>query len=365
MRKFFLMSSCSVLLYAWVTLSAALVTTRHAHTSTSTKRVSLLLASLGNASRQPQPTSIQTALMAVSLNGEALIDTESPRLKRARLRIAEAQGLLPIGTSEQMRGLRDDEAADILLSSKQDKGSAVKSKVREIGWRLAEPLVKYDPDMAAKRLFSQPFRWLGRNIEIFVPLAIFTLQVLGDIVSGEEETRRQERAESLLDIISAQSPALIKAGQALASRSDLLPKEYLDTLQKLQDRCPSYPTDQALLLFREEFGVDFEEIFVLDTTVQQPVAAASIGQVYKAILRKNGASVAVKIQRPNCEDAIAVDLFVLRWYAGKVQWLLKLVFQRDVDMVSVIDDFGDLIYREIDYRSEAVNAQRFAELYAR
>jgi hypothetical protein len=122
---------------------------------------------------------------------------------------------------------------------------------------------------------------------------------------GEEEAKRQKRADSLLDIISAQSPALIKAGQALASRSDLLPKEYLDTLQKLQDRCPSYPTEQAMAAFKEEFGVEFEEIYEMDTSVQQPVAAASIGQVYKAILRKNGQPVAVKIQRPNCEDAIA------------------------------------------------------------
>jgi len=77
----------------------------------------------------------------------------------------------------------------------------------------------------------------------------------------------------------------------------------------------------------------------------------------------NGAKVAIKIQRPNCEENIAVDLYVLRWYAQQIQKVLRLL-NRDLDLVSIIDDFGDLIYREIDYRAEAVNAQRFAELYA-
>jgi aarF domain-containing kinase len=71
--------------------------------------------------------------------------------------------------------------------------------------------------------------------------------------------------------------------------------------------------------------------------------------VYKASLRSNGAKVAIKIQRPNCEEAIAVDLFVLRWYALRIQSIFRML-NRDIDIVSVIDDFGDLIYRELDYR---------------
>lgn len=161
--------------------------------------------------------------------------------------------------------------------------------------------------------------------------------------------------------MSVQSPALIKAGQALASRSDLLPKEYLDTLQTLQDRCPPFPTIDAERLFEEELGFKFNDVFELES--YEPVAAASIGQVYKGRLRSNGAKVAIKIQRPKCEEAIAIDLFILRFYASLVQRFLTFL-NRDIDLVSVIDDFGELIYREIDYRAEAVNAQRFAELYA-
>jgi aarF domain-containing kinase len=83
-----------------------------------------------------------------------------------------------------------------------------------------------------------------------------------------------------------QSPALIKAGQALASRSDLLPKEYLDTLQSLQDRCPPFATADAEKLFEEELGCKFNDVFELES--YEPVAAASIGQVYKGRLRSNG-----------------------------------------------------------------------------
>ena len=189
--------------------------------------------------------------------------------------------------------------------------------------------------------------WLLRNFEIFFPLTIFGINILFDIAMSQEEKNRGKRATELLNIISAQSPALIKAGQALSSRSDLLPKEYLDALQMLQDRCPAFPTDQAIKQLESELGVSFSDTFELESL--EPIAAASIGQVYKGRLRKNNAKVAIKIQRPRCEESIAIDLFVLRWYAGRFQSLLSML-KRDVDLVAVVDDFGELIYREIDYR---------------
>lgn len=85
--------------------------------------------------------------------------------------------------------------------------------------------------------------------------------------------------------------------------------------------------------------------------------------MYKARLRVNGNLVAIKVQRPNCESTISLDLYVLRFYAGFLTKALKAL-NREVDLTSIIDDFGELIYREIDYRAEMVNCQRFAELYA-
>ena len=105
---------------------------------------------------------------------------------------------------------------------------------------------------------------------------------------------------------------------------------------------------------------NFTDVFTL--LVDEPVAAASIGQVYKARLR-NGKVVALKVQRPDCERVVALDLFVLRWWARLGTSFFVRAFGRDLDLVSVVDDFGALIYREIDYRAEARNARQFAKLY--
>ena len=86
-------------------------------------------------------------------------------------------------------------------------------------------------------------------------------------------------------------------------------------------------------------------------------------QVYKARLKANGDTVALKIQRPGCEEIIALDLYVLRWWSGIYSRIFELL-NRDINVQSIIDQFGELIYREIDYVAEAANAQRFNELYA-
>ena len=257
-------------------------------------------------------------------------EDDSDRLKKARLRLAEAQGILPLGSTSDLSKMN-------LLSFQLIPNL---SKVREITWRVAEPEISYDPLKASSTLLQQPLTWLGRNIQIFVPITIFAFNILIDLLLHREEINRSKRAEQILNIISSQSPALIKAGQALSSRSDLLPKAYLDALQRLQDRCPPYPTYQAKALFESEMGQPFDDVFELESP--EPVAAASIGQVYKGYLKQNGAKVAIKIQRPGCEESIAVDLFVLRWYAEKIQWFLSLL-DRDVSLVSVIDDFGKLL----------------------
>jgi predicted unusual protein kinase regulating ubiquinone biosynthesis (AarF/ABC1/UbiB family) len=229
------------------------------------------------------------------------------------------------------------------------------------GMKVAEPLRKYDPIAAEKLLFRQPTKWLVRNIQIGFPLALWVTGVIYDIGTNQEESNRKNRAKQLLQTISGLGPAIIKGGQALASRSDLMPSEYLEELQKLQDDVPRFKNELAFDTVEKELGVDFDSIFELIGT--DPIAAASIGQVYKARLRTNGDLVALKIQRPNCEDVIALDLYVLRWWSG-VANVLTTLLNRDIDVQNIIDDFGELIYRELDYVAEAANAQRFSELYA-
>ena len=241
----------------------------------------------------------------------------------------------------------------------QDKGSYVTRWQK--GVKVAEPLKKYNPVEAEKLLLKKPSKWLVRNVQIGFPLALWAFGVVSDILQQKELENRKNRAKQLLNTISGLGPAIIKGGQALSSRSDLMPSEYLDQLQKLQDDVPRFANDVALQTVENELQIEFNQVFEL--VEKEPIAAASIGQVYKARLRSNGDLVALKIQRPNCEEIIALDLYVLRWWSGVANVLTNL-FQRDINVQSIIDDFGELIYRELDYIAEAANAQRFNELYA-
>ena len=226
---------------------------------------------------------------------------------------------------------------------------------------VAEPLVPYDPIAAEKILFRQPTKWLVRNVQIALPFGIWVSGVLFDTILGKSKQNRRNRAKQLNSIIADLGPAIIKAGQALASRPDLLPSEYLDELQQLQDNVPTFSNEVAFRIVEEELNQNFEDVFEL--VEPEPIAAASIGQVYKARLLKNGQLVALKIQRPNTEEVVALDLYVLRWWGGVYNKIFELL-GRNINLQSVMDDFGQLLYAEIDYIAEAANARRFSELYA-
>jgi hypothetical protein len=149
------------------------------------------------------------------------------------------------------------------------------------GVKIAEPLVKYDPVAAEIILFKQPAKWLVRNVQIAGPFGLWAVGVVSDFLAGTN--RRQQRAKQLNKAISGLGPAIIKAGQALASRPDLLPSEYLDELQKLQDDVPRFSNELAFATVEEELGVKFNDIF--EMVQEEPVAAASIGQVYRCKLK--------------------------------------------------------------------------------
>ncbi|PXF46831.1 hypothetical protein BWQ96_03360 [Gracilariopsis chorda] len=226
--------------------------------------------------------------------------------------------------------------------------------------KRAEEGPRYDPESAVQYFRSRSFYVRKRQLEIAIPLTTFVSRVVLDFQLGREEEYRPERAREFLAIVSSLGPAIIKGGQAVSSRPDLLPKEYLDELQKLQDRLPPFDNETAFRLIEEELGNPVADIFEsIDPT---PVAAASIGQVYSAVLKGTGERVAVKVQRPDCEQIIALDIYILRNLSGTLSNILKLT-GREIDLQSIVEEFGKLIYEEIDYVSEARNAERFAELY--
>lgn len=296
----------------------------------------------------------------------------SPRLIKAQKLLMEFQMTSPVDADDQEESTEEKDLQQqdlsesfwtnghLLEGTAGSRGSYVTRWKK--GVKVAEPLVKYDPISAEKLLFRQPAKWLIRNVQIAVPLGLWVGGVLWDIATQQEEKNRRNRAKQLLNTLTTLGPAIIKGGQALASRPDLMPSEYLEELQKLQDDVPTFSNKLAFATVEEELSLQsFSDVFEL--IEPEPVAAASLGQVYRAKLLSNGDIVALKIQRPDCEQIIALDLYVLRWWSGVATAIMSLL-QRDINVQMIIDDFGEIIYRELDYVAELANAQRFAELYA-
>ncbi|WIA38859.1 hypothetical protein OEZ86_002136 [Tetradesmus obliquus] len=153
-------------------------------------------------------------------------------------------------------------------------------------------------------------------------------------------------------------PAFVKIGQALSSRPDVLPPAYLAELELLQDRIPPFSDADALQVIEAELGLPWGAVF--SSLSASPVAAASLGQVYKGTLASNGAEVAVKVQRPGVVEAIGRDTFILRNLAAVARKQLKF----NTDLPALVDEWAASLFKELDYRREAANATRFAQLFA-
>ncbi len=152
---------------------------------------------------------------------------------------------------------------------------------------------------------------------------------------------------------------MIKLGQFLSSRADLLPERALLVLSSLQDEVPPEPFEHVVYVIENELGKPVEEIFsVLE---RKCVAAASLGQVHKAILASTGEAVAVKIQRPNIDELVRMDLSTLRF----VIRLITRFFDTSnfIDLMGVYREFKRTTYEEIDYITELANAKRFKEMF--
>src|SRR6266436_7370607 len=152
---------------------------------------------------------------------------------------------------------------------------------------------------------------------------------------------------------------MIKLGQFLSSRADLLPEQALAALNALQDEVPPAPFSHVVSVIETELGKPVEQIFsVLE---RKAIAAASLGQVHKAILASTGEEVAVKVQRPNIDQLVGMDLSTLRF----VIWVItRFVDTRQfIDLQAVYREFKRTTYEEIDYITEAANCKRFKEMF--
>jgi len=198
-------------------------------------------------------------------------------------------------------------------------------------------------------------------VYVFWTLTSFALYVYFDSRGwlGHSGERREERlrrqAGKLRDRLVKLGPTFIKIGQMLGTRADLLPIEYVDELSLLQDRVPPFSNAVAMAIIESELGRPLKEIFAhID---EQPLASASLGQVYRAAL-KSGEDVAVKVQRPLLQERVAYDLELLRWYGGLLNRFPKLL--PGVEWLGAIEEFDRVIHEEMDYAREASSAEEFA-----
>ena len=166
-------------------------------------------------------------------------------------------------------------------------------------------------------------------------------------------------ATALRDAAIKQDVVLIKLGQFLSTRVDLLPERAIAVLSTLQDTVPPAPFDQIRDVVESELGKPIAEVFSdLDPTC---IAAASLGQVHQAVLVSSGDIVAVKVQRPRIDRAVKQDLRALH----AVIWVItRFVGSHSaIDLMGFYAEFARTLYEELDYVREAANARRFQAMF--
>src|SRR6185369_11463803 len=173
--------------------------------------------------------------------------------------------------------------------------------------------------------------------------------------SAKKQARLEKQAVWLRESLISLGPTFIKIGQALGTRADLLPLEYVKELAKLQDQVPAFPSSEAFAIMEAELGRSLHEAYVeIDA---EPIAAASLGQVYRARLH-TGQEVAVKVQRPNLQSIISFDVAIL----FRLVKLTNRFFPKaneNADWEGMLREFHSTIFEEMDYVREGRNADRF------
>jgi predicted unusual protein kinase regulating ubiquinone biosynthesis (AarF/ABC1/UbiB family) len=182
---------------------------------------------------------------------------------------------------------------------------------------------------------------------------------------SQAEARRREEAILRAGAIRFRETALklggliIKVGQFLSARTDLLPLAFTRELAQLQDQVPEAPWDQVQQLMADEWGQSIREIF--GDIDPHPVAAASLGQVHRATLR-TGTDVAIKVQRPGIDRLAQIDLAALSVIMRVLERLTRV--GRRINATRLFQEFESLVEHELDYRQEAEYLVRFRRNFA-
>ena len=185
------------------------------------------------------------------------------------------------------------------------------------------------------------------------------LDVLRRVLLGTEtgrEANQKKQAVWLKEKLIELGPTFIKIGQSMGTRADLLPLPFVIALGELQDNVPPFPNEIAFARIEKELGRKISDVY--REFELEPVAAASLGQVYRARLH-TGEEVAVKVQRPNLEATVKGDLEILKKVANFAERFPQL--NENADWAGMLREFNETIHEEMDYAAEGRNAERFRE----
>ncbi|BAW95321.1 ABC1 family domain protein [[Synechococcus] sp. NIES-970] len=199
-----------------------------------------------------------------------------------------------------------------------------------------------------------------RQFEIFTVAARFILRLGKDKLPGGDPARKRHRqARWLVNHLLDLGPTFIKIGQAMSTRPDLFPVEYITELSQLQDRVPPFKGQEAIAVIEQEFS---KSVYALFKDFElEPLASASLGQVHRATLY-TGEAVAVKVQRPGLHRLFQVDQQVLERLLNWLDLLFKDL--KKYKLRQIYREFFELLYQEIDYVHEGKNGDHFRANFA-
>ena len=200
-------------------------------------------------------------------------------------------------------------------------------------------------------------RFSGHHLKRYKDLALLYYRygrpvMTSPIMNGdpEDEERKGSDPEQLPKDLEKMGPTFVKLGQLLSSRPDLMPPRYIKALTRLQDDVAPFPAEEAEHIIETELGAKMSKLF--QGFDPEPLAAASLGQVHKAILH-DGREVVVKIQRPHIRKVIAEDFDALRQIAEFLSRHTE--YGQRYDLEATLDELEHTLAHELDYCHEAMN----------
>ena len=193
--------------------------------------------------------------------------------------------------------------------------------------------------------------------------AIKVIRLRGKMLKGQElVAARRKNAADLRDTLIKLGPTFIKIGQLLSTRVDVLAPEVIQELSQLQNEVPSFSPKRAMQIVEQELGMPIDELF--ESFESEPLAAASLAQVHRAVLR-NGTKVVVKVQRENLLDLFVVDLWNIQLVARLADRFDSQTEAVAANWKNIADTSGKVLFREVDFHIEREACEAFGRNFAK